>query len=117
MRPRNEKANAQKNTLLKTAQGNARPKFLREYFFLHPRRIFANAAFLNILFSPTHGLTASTTSCASNVNRFEQSVCGLQTTHLRTDSKAADNIRLKEINKKGALIVTRTFVLSIYICG
>ena len=50
------------------------------------------------------------TDIALNVNRFEQPVCGLQTTHLRTDSRAADNIRLKEILKKGALTVKRTVV-------
>jgi hypothetical protein len=33
------------------------------------------------------------------------------------ESKTAHNIRLKEINKKGALIVTRTFLLSTYICA
>ena len=43
------------------------------------------------------------TDISISVNRFGQSVCGLQTTRLRTDSKAADNIRLKEIFKKGAL--------------
>lgn len=50
------------------------------------------------------------TDTALNVNRFEQSVYELPTTHLRTDSRAADNIRLKEILKKGALTVIRTVV-------
>ena len=44
-------------------------------------------------------------------NRLEQTVCGLQTDELRTDSKPATNIRLKEILKKGALTVMRTVVL------
>ena len=39
-----------------------------------------------------------------NVNRFVESVCGLDTTHLRTNSRAAHNIRLKEIKKRRALI-------------
>ncbi len=39
-----QKANAQKNTLLKNAQANAEGNLLREYFFLHPKRkiIFKN---------------------------------------------------------------------------
>ena len=36
--------------------------------------------------------------------------CGLQTDELRTNSRAADNIRLKEILKKGALTEIRTVV-------
>ncbi len=36
------------------------------------------------------------TDTALNVNRFVESVCGLQTLPLRTNSKAAANIRLKE---------------------
>jgi hypothetical protein len=44
---------------------------------------------------------------AMNVNRFGQSVCGLQTVVLRANSKAADNIRLKEILKKGVLLIPR----------
>jgi len=35
------------------------PKFLREYFFLHPKRIFANASFFKNLFSQRNGLTAN----------------------------------------------------------
>ena len=57
------------------------------------------------------------TDTALNVNRLEQSVCGLDTTHLRTDSRAAHNIRLKEILKKGALTVKRTVVHLINSCG
>jgi len=38
-------------------------------------------------------------------------VCGLQTTRLRTDSRAADNIRLKEILKRRALFGNQTVVL------
>ena len=45
---------------------------------------------------------------ALNVNRLEQSVCELQTTPLQTDSRAAHNIRLKEILKKAAMTVIRT---------
>lgn len=54
---------------------------------------------------------------AEIVNRFEQSVCELPTARLRTDSRAADNIRLKEILKKGALTVIRTVVHLTNSCG
>ena len=45
-----------------------------------------------------------------NVNSFEQTVSELRADELRTSSRAADNIRLKEILKKGALTVIRTVV-------
>ena len=51
------------------------------------------------------------------VNRLEQSVCEPQTVVLRTDSRAADNIRLKEILKKGALTVIQTVVHLSNSCG
>ena len=37
------------------------------------------------------------TDTALNVNRFEQSVCGLQTTHLRTDRRASGNSGFKKL--------------------
>ena len=40
------KALTQKNTLFKTTKANARSKFLREYFFIHPKKKFN-------FFSPT----------------------------------------------------------------
>ena len=86
------KPTLQKNTLLKNAQANAESIFFKRVFFsATQRKNFANASFLIKLFSPPHGHTAITTSCASNVNRFEQSVRGLQTTHLRTDRRASAN--------------------------
>jgi hypothetical protein len=54
---------------------------------------------------------------ATKVNRFGQSVCGLQTVVLRTNSKAADNIRLKEILKRRALFGNQTVVLLFGSCG
>lgn len=98
------KALTQKNTLLKTAASQrCEPKLLREYFFLQPKKKFN-------FFSPTlrcfnffHQRTVLIrTDIALNVNRFEQSACGLETTHLRTDSKAAGNIKIKRnLKKKG----------------
>lgn len=104
-----------KNTLLKNAQANAEGNFFKRVFFSPPKK--STLPFFTNLFFPPHGFTANTNSCALNVNRFEQSVCELQTTHLRTDSRAADNIRLKEILKKGALTVKRTVVHLTNSCG
>ena len=84
-----EKANAQKNTLLKNAQANAESNFFKRVFFSPPKK--STLPFFTNLFFPPHGFTANTNSCASNVNRFEQSVCGLQTTPLRMNSRAAAN--------------------------
>jgi len=53
------------------------------------------------------------TDTASNVNRFVESVCELQTVVLRGNSKAAHNIKLSEILKNGALVVYQTVVLRI----
>ena len=112
------KALTQKNTLLKAAEANAATKAFKRVFFSPPQENFLPPLFFLIkLFSPTHGLSANTNSCASNVNRFVETVCGLQTTPLRTNSTAAANIRLKEILKKGALTVIRTVVHLTNSCG
>ena len=43
-----------------------------------------------------HGFVRTSNSGAMNVNRFEQSVCGLRRTSLRIDSSGdADNIKIK----------------------
>ena len=97
----NKEATAQKNTLLKNAQANAEGNFFKRVFFSPPKKKTPPLFKKRNLFFPTHGFTANTNSCASNVNRFEQSVCGLQTVVHRTNSRAAYNIRLKEILKKG----------------
>ena len=51
------------------------------------------------------------------VNRIEQTVSELRADELRTSSRAAANIRLKEILKKGALTVIRTVVHLSNSCG
>jgi len=106
-----KKAHTQKNTLLKNAQANAEGNFFKRVFFSPAQEEFFSTQILFYFFSPTHGFTANTTSCASNVNRFGQSVCGLQTVVLRGNSRAAANIKLSEILKKGALVVNQTVVL------
>ena len=110
------KALTQKNTLLQAATSNAETKACKRVFFSPPQKeFFPTLRFFNYLFFQR---TVQTwTDIALNVNRFEQSVCELPTTHLRTDSKAADNIRLKEILKKGALTVIRTVVHLSNSCG
>jgi hypothetical protein len=102
------KATAQKNTLLKNAQANAESIFFKRVFFSPTqKRFFSSPIFFNF-FSPPHGFTANTTSCASNVNRFGLCVCKLDTTHLRTDSRAAHNMGLNEMAGE---VVNQTFVL------
>jgi hypothetical protein len=89
-----KKALTQKNTLLKNAQGNAKGNFFKRVFFSPTQEeiqiiFFATLRFFNYLFfQPT---VLNRTDIASNVNRFEQSVCELQTVVLRTDSRAAGN--------------------------
>ena len=86
------KANAQKNTLLKNAQANAESNFFKRVFFSPPKKKMPPLFKKRNLFFPTHGFSANTNSCASNVNRFEQSACELQTVVLRTNSSGdADN--------------------------
>ncbi len=86
------KALTQKNTLLKNAQANAKGNFFKRVFFSPPQENFLPPLFFLIkLFSPTHGLSANTNSCASNVNRFVETVSELQTVVLRTNSTAAAN--------------------------
>ncbi len=99
-----KKPTLQKNTLLKAAKANATTKaFKRVFFSATQEKFLPTLLFFNKLFSPPHGLTANTTSCASNVNRFGQSVCGLETVVLRGKSRAAHNRKLSENLKKGGL--------------
>jgi len=92
------KPTLQKNTLLKNAQAKAESIFFKRVFFSPTqRKIFANASFLIKLFLPPHGLTANTTSCASNVNRFLESVCKLDTTQQRPERRASGNSGFKKL--------------------
>ena len=54
---------------------------------------------------------------AINVNRLEESACKLAPTPLRTEIRAAANIRLKEILKRRALFGNQTVVLLTNSCG
>jgi hypothetical protein len=87
------KAKAQKNTLLQVAQANAETKTCKRVFFSPTREnFFPTLPFLIKLFFKRMGFVPNRTDIASNVNRFGQSVCELQATHLRTDRRASANI-------------------------
>jgi len=89
-----KKANSKKNTLLKNAQANAKVSFFKRVFFSPTQEeiqiiFFPTLRFFNYLFSQRTVLTC--THKASNVNRFGQSLCKLDTTTLRMDRRATDN--------------------------
>lgn len=89
-----QKALTQKNTLLKNAQANAESNFFKRVFFSPPQEeiqiiFFPTLRFFNYLFSQRTMLTW--TDKDSNLNRFGQSVCKLDTATLRTDRRATDN--------------------------
>ena len=90
-------ANTQKNTLLKNAQANAASIFFKRVFFSPTQAEFFATPLFFIFFSPTHWLTANTNSCASNVNRFRQSVCRIDSTHPWTDRRASANSGFKKL--------------------
>lgn len=112
------KAIAQKNTLLKNAQANAESNFFKRVFFSPPKK--SARPFFTNLFFPPHGFKVNTTICMSNVNSFGQSVCGLQTTNLQTDSRAADNKVLPQWGLMcfyETLVCKQTVVLLLNICA
>ena len=93
-----KKANAQKNTLLKNAQANAESNFFKRVFFSPTQEeiqiiFFPTLRFFNYLFFQR--TVRNRTDIASNLNRFVDSVCGLETVVLRGESRAAGN---KKIN-------------------
>ena len=53
---------------------------------------------------------------ASNVNRFGQSMCGLETVVLRRESKPAGNRKLSKILKKGGLLVNHPDISGLMKC-
>ena len=90
----NKKPTLQKNTLLKNAQANAEGIFFKRVFFSPPQKeiqiiFFPTLRFFNYLFfQPT---VRNRTDIALNVNSIEQTVCGLQTVVLRSESITAHN--------------------------
>ena len=92
------KANAQKNTLLKNAQANAESNFFKRVFFSPPQEeiqfFFSHPSVFYFFCQRT---VLYLTDSASNVNRFGQSVCKLDTTHLRAERRATDNSGFKKL--------------------
>jgi len=104
------KANAQKNTLLKNAQANATSIFFKRVFFSPTQEeiqiiFFPTLRFFNYLFFQR--TVRKWTDTASIVGNFGQSVCKLDTTHLRTVRRATDN---KGFAIAGVLCFADTFV-------
>lgn len=95
------KIHLQKNTLLKNAPANAEGNFFKKVFSsptLQCFNFFSNRS------------VHDRTDISLNVNRFEQSVCKLDTTALRTDSRASGNKGFKEMAGE---VLNQTVVLLI----
>ncbi len=92
-----EKAHPQKNTLLKNADANAKGNFFKRVFFSPTHEEFFPPLFFLFFFRHRTGFVRNRTDIALNVNRFEQSVCGLDTLTLRTDRRASGNKGFKKL--------------------
>jgi len=111
---------SKKYTLKNRTMSTLKPKFLREYFFSHARRIFSLPSFLKNLLPPTHGLIRNPTLTVFEVNRSVDSVCRLDTTPLRTDRRASGNKVLPKAGLNGfdwAFVQGSTFVLRLNFCA
>ena len=110
------KIHPQKNTLIKNAQANAESIFFKRVFFSPTQEKLKNKKFPSLQKNKTSSnrTVQTLTDTALNVNRLEQSVCKLDTTNLRTDSRAAHNKGLKEMAGE---VVNQTFVHLINSCG
>ena len=102
--------NAQKNTLLQVAQANAETKTCKRVFFSPTQEKLKNKKSPMLQNNKTsfHRTMLNLTDIASIVNRFGQSVCGLDTIPLRTDRRASGN---KGFNEMAADVVNQTVVL------
>jgi hypothetical protein len=94
------KALTQKNTLLKNAQANAESIFFKRVFFSQAQEeiqiiFFPTLRFFNYLFFLHTMLNWS--DKASIVDKFEQSICKLDTIHLRADRRASANSTYKKL--------------------
>ena len=103
---------SKKYTLKNRCKPAHEPKFLREYFFLQPKKNFFPPFLFSIkLFFQRTGILQTCTDIASNVNRFVDSVCGLETVVLRGKSTASANRKINANFKKGGFIGYQTFAL------
>jgi len=103
-----------KYTLKNRCKPTLQPKFLREYFFRHPKN--ATLPFFLIYFFQRTGFVRNRTDIASNVNCFGQSVCKLETIHHRTDSKPAGNKGLPQCGVQ-CLIKRQCFLFTFVVGG
>ena len=90
-----EKTNAQKNTLLQAAQGNAETKACKRVFFSPAQKEFENFfSYPQKKIKSPNRTVLTRTDIALNVNRFGESVCGHRTEPLRGKSMPAANKKL-----------------------
>ncbi len=85
------KAHPQKNTLLKNAQANAEGNFFKIVFCSPTQNEFFPPQFFLFFFRHRTGLVLKWSDSVSNVNLLGQSACKLDTSTLRTDSRASGN--------------------------
>lgn len=96
-----------KNTLLQAATSQPTNQSLQESIFSATQEKLKNKKSPTLLKNKTsfHRTVQTLTDNAFNVNRFGQSVCKLDTTHLRPDRRAAHN---KGLNEMAGAVVKRT---------
>ena len=89
----------QKNTLLKNAQANAESNFFKRVFFSPPQEKLKNKKFPTLQKNKTsfHHTVQTLTDIALKVNRFEKSMCKLDTLPLRTNRRASGNSGFKKL--------------------
>ena len=107
------KAHPQKNTLLKAAKANAATKAFKRVFFSPTQEEFFPPLFFLFFFRHRTGFVRNQTDSASYVNRFVESVCKLDTTQPRIDSKPAGN---KGLNESGGAVLRWT-IFAYLNCG
>jgi hypothetical protein len=108
------KAHPQKNTLLKNAQANSTSNFFKRVFFSPTQEEFFPPLFFLFFFRHRTESVLNLTDIAPNVNTFADSVCKLDTTPLRTDSRASGNKGFKEM---AGDVLNQTVVLLIKCSG
>lgn len=102
-----------KNTLSQAATSQPTKQSLQESIFSPTQKKLKNKKFPSLQKNKTsfHRTVQTLTDIVLNVNRFGQPDCKLDSVNLRTDSRAAHNMQLSEILKKGAVVVNQTVVL------
>ncbi len=102
-----------------TSKRNSANAFASTFYFFSTHNATAekNKKSLQATAPDSEGFVRTSNSGAMSVNRLEQTVSEPQTVVLRTNSRAAHNIRLKEILKRRALFGNQTVVLLTNSCG